>query len=740
MFRYMIAFGVSFGAFGIVVPREARAEDWYSDAKAVIEQLIEDDIAEQVIPNAAASIPGLCTFFPASISAIKNKRFNGLPAVVRKELADAAGYKLELAILHDGAPDQHVIGSKFTLPPDDVARAARGALTEGKAPAPQACFKEESQTWETSESLASAALLNCVGSQRSFRLEVACSAALIARDAVNGNDDLLANDLRRLAGALAVEAMAHSGLDLRTIERLEGAEKLIESVQEEGSPVATDASRKNLLLSTLRLFGITNSAFEDAPKSLIAGALESFHVTADPAAVDEIIRSLEKSHSWDVTSTDELIRTIIASRLGLEFRTAAKLCLAALNGQPMGLASREMVDVEKWLQIQPQQLERFLAALTDINPGELASTTLFRVWVAMKSPSSDTQLRAAVTLTDAIANHMETSNDIGASIAALLHEKTETVQASIAALSLSLSGRREGATFEQAINAVGVLAGQCKLTPCKELAKLVSPTAYSDNQVLQRIIRDIQQKNYGAAAGDLNDFVFAVNCTPPNDKADACTKTSKYVRRFIKQLSIYTIDSLTSRQTGASSEASFREAAIDLIKEVGSASGLRRATHWYQPGTLRPEFALRAALRPGHIGSDQKETLSYASIDTFRSRVVIHYSQYYYAAIHYSLIDLLGPFSEIATRVAPLRHDDNATWAFVFGFLVPRADLSLAIPRLSNNLVVGAGLGFRLFKAIDAPDTVRYCFAFRKCGAQSDSELNIDRDNFEASVFVKYSM
>jgi len=109
--------------------------------------------------------------------------------------------------------------------------------------------------------------------------------------------------------------------------------------------------------------------------------------------------------------------------------------------------------------------------------------------------------------------------------------------------------------------------------------------------------------------------------------------------------------------------------------------------------------------------------------------------------MHYSIIDLLGPFSEISTRASALRHDDNAGWVALFGLLVPRADLTFAVPRFSNNLVLGAGIGFRVFKAIgDSPDTASYCFALRRCGTQMSSQTNIDEKNFEASLFVKYAM
>ncbi len=62
------------------------------DASAIIAQLIEDNIATQAVPNAARRIPAACYYFPSTIGAIEDRRYSALPKVLRKEIADAAGY------------------------------------------------------------------------------------------------------------------------------------------------------------------------------------------------------------------------------------------------------------------------------------------------------------------------------------------------------------------------------------------------------------------------------------------------------------------------------------------------------------------------------------------------------------------------------------------------------------------------------------------------------------------------
>ena len=54
------------------------------------------------MPNAASRIPATCLYFPSTIAAIEEKRFNGLANVIRKEVADAAGYAVFEGLAHSG--------------------------------------------------------------------------------------------------------------------------------------------------------------------------------------------------------------------------------------------------------------------------------------------------------------------------------------------------------------------------------------------------------------------------------------------------------------------------------------------------------------------------------------------------------------------------------------------------------------------------------------------------------------
>src|SRR5580692_3222469 len=81
----------------LFVARSARA-DFADDAVSIVEQVIEDDVATDVVPHAAKHFPVTCDLLPASITAMQSKRYDGFSTVVRQDLADSLGMVATLAV------------------------------------------------------------------------------------------------------------------------------------------------------------------------------------------------------------------------------------------------------------------------------------------------------------------------------------------------------------------------------------------------------------------------------------------------------------------------------------------------------------------------------------------------------------------------------------------------------------------------------------------------------------------
>jgi hypothetical protein len=107
--------------------------------------------------------------------------------------------------------------------------------------------------------------------------------------------------------------------------------------------------------------------------------------------------------------------------------------------------------------------------------------------------------------------------------------------------------------------------------------------------------------------------------------------------------------------------------------------------------------------------------------------------------VNFTVVDLLGPFTELATRPVDLEGKRRGG-VFALGFVVPRLELELGIPALTNNIVVGTGVAARLYR-VSRPDPVMglgpsYCIA----GGDdcTDGFSNSGAKNIEFSIFVKY--
>jgi hypothetical protein len=299
------------------------------------------------------------------------------------------------------------------------------------------------------------------------------------------------------------------------------------------------------------------------------------------------------------------------------------------------------------------------------------------------------------------------------------------------------------ATLDQALGLLGkVLTDGCSgAAPplgaawCASPAKAYLVAIASDSVA---VVEDIRSKNYGAAASKIIDSTEQLACKS-HPTAPECSAQAQKVYVFLETLAEYSVDTLEAGASTAAADSSFRQAAIALIEQEGGA-GVHRSLIKDAAFLYVPEFALREAWRPGHIGPDG-ETLAYPSIDMLRWRLPLGRYAYigahdlFYLNLHGSFLDPLGPFVEVATRDPSLRQDAASVTAFGLGFVVPRLDLEFAVPQFSKNLVIGIGGALRFFRADGVPGAAHYCTVFD--GTCADGKV-LNWDNPELSAFVKY--
>jgi hypothetical protein len=169
-----------------------------------VEQLVEDNVATHVVPNAATHVPATCDLFPATITALKAKRYSGLPSVIRKELADDAGLVVALSI----------VGGDFTKLPggQKLREQTIDVLTTLIKLAGGKNLKASKNTAlcsypQSTPAVATSVLQACANTQADEGVELACALGLATRDDANGDSALVPGDLKKALNAIAAAAV-----------------------------------------------------------------------------------------------------------------------------------------------------------------------------------------------------------------------------------------------------------------------------------------------------------------------------------------------------------------------------------------------------------------------------------------------------------------------------------------------------------------------------------------------------
>ena len=327
----------------------------------------------------------------------------------------------------------------------------------------------------------------------------------------------------------------------------------------------------------------------------------------------------------------------------------------------------------------------------------------------------------------------------------------QTLAAELATLSGTSS-----ASLAQVITTIGAFAAQ-STTLAAPVATLGQIADVAAGKALS-FVSDIQAKNYGAAAGDAfvaaNEVIDNVCQSQPGN--EICSRLGQDVREFVRATAIYAIDSAANGAASASVSQDFRDAAVDLIEDTGGAGVRRRTFAFYEHGSSQmpafvfPNFALRGSLRPGFAalsstGTSSSAFMFYPSIDWPNIRWKFYPCHRKENALwwggDFSLLDVAGPFVEIAGRNSTLNGSTSVGTVFGLAFLAPRLETEFAVPELTKNLVIGLGAAVRFYRADQTPAAVAgapvvatYCTAGQS-GCQNGS---FTVNNFEGSIFVKY--
>lgn len=229
--RYLGAWAAAIATtlFMLTISGAARA-DFSADAIAIIRQVIEDNVATQVVPNGAAELPSTCDLIPASVYALQTRRFDGFASIVREEAAATTGLvafivtdrgaSAKLVLQSAGLTNPPIAQVSFPLRPQTVKLLGRlagdpnwaaGSSING---ANKCVFDSHVSAASVPppgvaprQSVPMSVLSACAATQSLPHQELSCAIGIAVRDAANGETSKIAADGERAAVTIAAIAL-----------------------------------------------------------------------------------------------------------------------------------------------------------------------------------------------------------------------------------------------------------------------------------------------------------------------------------------------------------------------------------------------------------------------------------------------------------------------------------------------------------------------------------------------------
>ncbi|MBA3463313.1 MAG: hypothetical protein H0T46_25380 [Deltaproteobacteria bacterium] len=220
-------------------------------------------------------------------------------------------------------------------------------------------------------------------------------------------------------------------------------------------------------------------------------------------------------------------------------------------------------------------------------------------------------------------------------------------------------------------------------------------------------------------------------CDVPDMKFDNTYQSDcRYVvyRRFADSLVTYFLDAATDGTPAEGSRAAFRNAAVDVLRDVAALGGMDRGSNWTH--RLLPDLELRAGFSPSYgMGGSYSEIRTTAAVRFLSARPILYYTTRHYLALHFSLFDLLAPLAEIKKR--PTTGISYDSWPLLANLVTPSASIAYGMPQLSRHLVIGIGATYRIVTPVLTTDMA---------GANKVTYESWRADGFEIGAFVKYKL
>jgi hypothetical protein len=758
-------------------PAQPAADAVYEDAKEIITELIERDVAESMATNLACYSPGgMLKYFPQTLQAAYERNFGALKDVLREESIRLAGqYAFESFRQGRSIPLREFLPMAPFNPADRDEKCVKEIARLGGPAAYNEQEQAEVRRRNQGNYLPMDECAQPAGPPKAHVLPCLFAQAVIS-SALGRHIDA-----EELLGVAVGTAVSEVLAEYRSTEGL-NPEALLQAA-------LANAALKTTLIEEVRTRFASGKFMTTGPLAAFTGPdlAQALELATKPIAI-----------IWGEPSSSRRIRT-----------GALHLLLAPADSP---VASIEDGQLTHLLQLLPALKAQPRSSLAPA-PGEQVSAALARALIAQAGvvpagtvtvTEADNGLKFAFDATSKnpvtfvgsgiqrlvelyemveqaveyqrLLNLLEPSAERNPQKEAILRGVIGLVQG-IDALggALSTAGKTADGGFDLLTLLDSVVRGQfverlctaskpatpagnttpvMHLTMCgmwRQATGLLDPEGN-----LRPIVAAARERNYRALAVAAVSAIFSSASTEDLccGKDASCYASVELYGRLAKSITSYVLMPRDDQDASLAARAAFKSAAVDVIREIGKRGGVERPARvpWvHQLTAWIPTLSMRASWSGSYRiidpGQDSVRVVPTVDYPTIRFRLTKQGSPIYVAGV-INLIDPLAPLTELVTRDPKLNYSDE--WWFWIGDIVhPRLSATIALPALTKNTAITIGLGFRGSAAFagtrrdDAGMAVE-TYGYRTLWRGQSSDVTFNRGNnlyerlFEASVGVQY--
>ncbi|MES1185247.1 MAG: hypothetical protein ABUL60_15660 [Myxococcales bacterium] len=745
------------------------SQDVYSDAKDIITELIERDVAESVASDLACYSPdGLLKYFPNTLQAVFDRNMGAIKTQLERDTVNfVANYAFDCFRQKRSIPLGQFLPVSGFDPNDATTNKCREEVRDAGGPAEYAARVEAAHV---KREVAYRPIDLCESTQpKSREVEALCPfvAALRGATAENPKEGLLA--FAEAAASIGFKAwsadlseglrLAQPGVALQAQVQVD-SERVHAVVFEEllsrlttghydaagllAKVNAQDFTKAIELLDTIKALKASATKTEikdekfklifDAPSPrtrLYAGALRLLLASEAPLRINV-----------DHASVKNLLPTLKLLVVGmsppkpgdLPGETLARSLLAHAGAAPFG--SYVVSETDDGVDLTGGNKTRPLA-LTGPGLARLAE-----IEAMFKTALNLEQLLDAVGLEPSSRQYLIVKVLLQ-TIVGLVQSVEETAEA-LKAIPRKADGRIDLLTLLDAFVRPNKNQGFCPPLPAGAAtpapggpvmhvtlcALMRQAVAIADPQnLLLPILGSALDHDYRRVAVQVTNSVFSAPAIEAMccGKQASCRDIAVLYGRLAKTVVSYVLMPRNDEDQSIAARAAFKSAAIDVIREIGKRGGVDRKTASIH-SLLIPTGTLRAAWSGSYQQVDVRGNgIRYSpTIDwpTLRWRVTPNGSAAY-LGLALSALDGLAPFTEAVSRKRELAYHNEYNTAWLTA-VVPRVSGLLALPWLTKNtaLVVSAGMRLAAPYEVGKTDDGRRLFTYSTVFGNADTRNN----------------